>query len=188
MTLRLLILPAALWLFAAVPARPEPAAHCRHSLASQSSLQFSAGFEDNVIEGEFADFRVAFCTSAKGVPRQLHVTVRTASATTASALTNQALASDRLLASEQYPEAVYSARTFESGANGITAHGRLTLHGVTRPVPVFFTRGDTGHAIVLRGHATVKRLAFGIGEAEWPTPAKLANDVRIDFRVVLETR
>src|SRR5690606_30764587 len=62
------------------------------------------------------------------------------------------------------PEARYQASKFTApGGNRFRADGTLALNGASHAVPLEFT-WTPGTPAVLEGKATLKRLAFGIGE------------------------
>jgi polyisoprenoid-binding protein YceI len=65
----------------------------------------------------------------------------------------------RLLATEQHPEAVFTATRFEfSGESGVI-EGNLSLKGVSRPFRLQVTQSDLG---TYRGTGTVVQSAYGI--------------------------
>lgn len=151
----------------------------------KNQLQFSVTHQQDVIQGKFTDFTVRFCQAAEK-PQKLHVTIATGSATTGNSLADAALASDTFLAVEKYPQAEYAAKTFTAEDEGFGAVGKLSLHGVTEPIDVFFVMNKKADRLVLEGHATVPRLAFNIGQDEWQTTKELANEIRLEFKVMLK--
>ncbi|HET9680092.1 MAG TPA: YceI family protein [Gammaproteobacteria bacterium] len=152
---------------------------------AQNQLQFSVTHQQDVIQGTFTNFTVRFCQTDKN-PQKLHVIVATASATTGNSLANAALASDTFLAVKAYPQAEYAAGTFAAENTGFVAAGKLTLHGVTQAMNVFFVVNKKADRLVLQGHAIVPRLAFNIGQDEWQTTKELANEIRLEFKVMLK--
>ena len=85
-------------------------------------------------------------------------------------------------------EARYVATRFRAlGGNRFVAEGSLTLRGVTQPVPLQFT-WTPGAKPVLEGSATLKRLAFKVGEGDWADTALLPDEVKVSTRLVLSPR
>lgn len=86
---------------------------------------------------------------------------------------------------KRFPQARFASTRFRSlGGNRYAASGTLTLRGVSRPVELTFTWTPAANP-VLNGTATLKRLAFGIGEGAWADTDLIANDVAISTRVLL---
>jgi polyisoprenoid-binding protein YceI len=79
----------------------------------------------------------------------------------------------------QFPTARFETTGFSAKGGGYVATGRLTIHGVSRPVTLPFTltiAGDTAH---MTGRATVLRTDFGLGRGEWASPSTIAHEVSI---------
>jgi polyisoprenoid-binding protein YceI len=87
-----------------------------------------------------------------------------------------------------YPTAHYVTRSFTKTAAGYAAVGALTLHGVTKDVPVDFqfTQGASGAK--LEGSAKLKRLEFGVGQGDWKSTEWVADAVKISFSLVLKPK
>ena len=83
-----------------------------------------------------------------------------------------------------FPQARYTATKFRAlGGNRYAADGTLSLRGVNKPVTLTFT-WTPGAQPVLQGTASVKRLDFGVGGAEWADTTLLPNIVNITTKVV----
>ncbi len=87
-----------------------------------------------------------------------------------------------------YPTAHYVTRSFAKTAAGYTALGALTLHGVTRDVPIDFQFTATSAGARLEGTARLKRLDFGVGQGEWKSTDSVADAVKVAFSLVLKPR
>ena len=80
----------------------------------------------------------------------------------------------------QFPTAKFETTSFTAkGANAYVATGRLSLHGVTRPITLPFTLTITGNTAHMVGKAVVSRLDFGLGTGEWAKPTPVAHEVAI---------
>jgi polyisoprenoid-binding protein YceI len=65
----------------------------------------------------------------------------------------------RVLATGQYPEAVFTATAFEPDGDGGVIDGDFTLHGTTRPLRLRVTGASSG---VYRASGSVAQSAYGI--------------------------
>lgn len=83
-------------------------------------------------------------------------------------------------ATSQFPLARFETTSFSAkGGNNYVASGRLTLHGITKPITLPFSltiSGDTAH---MTGRAVVLRTDFGLGHGEWASAATIAHEVTI---------
>lgn len=87
-----------------------------------------------------------------------------------------------------FPTAHYAARSFTKTASGYTAVGALTLHGVTKDVPIAFQFVATPGAAKLEGTALLKRLDFGVGQGDWKSTEWVADAVKVAFSLVLKPK
>jgi polyisoprenoid-binding protein YceI len=87
-----------------------------------------------------------------------------------------------------YPTAHYVTRSFTKTAAGYTAVGALTLHGVTKDVPIDFQFTQAAAGAKLDGTAKLKRLDFGAGQGDWKSTEWVADVVKISFSLVLKPK
>jgi polyisoprenoid-binding protein YceI len=87
-----------------------------------------------------------------------------------------------------FPAAHYVTRGFTKTATGYTATGSLTLHGVTKDVPLDFQFVQKGAAAKLEGTALLKRLEFGVGQGDWKSTEWVADKVKVAFSLDLKQR
>jgi polyisoprenoid-binding protein YceI len=87
-----------------------------------------------------------------------------------------------------YPTAHYVTRSFTKTAAGYTAVGALTLHGVTKDVPIDFQFTQAAAGAKLDGSAKLKRLDFGVGQGDWKSTEWVADAVKISFSLVLKPK
>ncbi len=85
-----------------------------------------------------------------------------------------------------FPTAHYVARSFTKTTGGYIATGPLTLHGVTKDVPVSFQFVSSGAGAKLDGTATLKRLDFGVGQGDWKSTEWIADTVKVSFSLALK--
>jgi len=86
------------------------------------------------------------------------------------------------------PSAHYVAKAFAKSAAGYTATGMLTLHGVTKEVPIDFQFTSTAAGATLVGSAKLKRLDFGVGQGDWKSTEWVGDAVKINFSLVLKPK
>jgi polyisoprenoid-binding protein YceI len=80
----------------------------------------------------------------------------------------------------QFPTARFETTSFTAkGGNNYVATGRLTIHGVSRPVSLPFTLSLTGDIAHMNGRAVVMRTDFGLGRGEWSSASTIAHEVAI---------
>jgi len=84
-----------------------------------------------------------------------------------------------------FPTAHYVTHGFTKTANGFSAQGALTLHGVTQDVKVDFQFAPAPAGAKLTGGAALKRLNFGVGQGDWKNTEWIGDTVKIDFSLSL---
>ena len=85
-----------------------------------------------------------------------------------------------------YPTAHYVTRSFTKTAAGYTAVGALTLHGVTKDVPIDFQFVSTAGQSKIEGTAKLKRLEFGVGQGDYKSTEEVKDEVKVAFSLVLK--
>lgn len=88
----------------------------------------------------------------------------------------------------RFPTARYVTKSITKTAAGFSAVGALTLHGVTRDVPIEFqfTPGTAGAK--LSGSAKLNRLDFGVGQGDWQSTQVIGDAVKVNFSLVLKPK
>ncbi len=80
----------------------------------------------------------------------------------------------------QFPSAKFETTGFiAKGGNAYVATGRLSLHGVTKPLTLPFTLTLAGNTAHMVGKAVVSRIDFGLGTGEWAGETPVAHAVTI---------
>lgn len=87
-----------------------------------------------------------------------------------------------------FPTAHYVTKSFAKTASGYTALGSLTLHGVTKDVPIAFTFTPNAAGATLSGTAQLKRLNFGVGHGDWKSTEWVADAVKVAFSLNLKPK
>jgi polyisoprenoid-binding protein YceI len=86
-----------------------------------------------------------------------------------------------------FPTAHYVTRSVTKTPAGYTAVGALTLHGVTKDVPIDFQFVSAGQPKI-EGTAKLKRLEFGVGQGDWKSTEWVKDEVKVAFSLVLKPR
>ena len=87
-----------------------------------------------------------------------------------------------------YPTAHYVTKSISKGAAGFSAVGALTLHGVTKDVPIEFQFVPGAAGAKLSGSAKLNRLDFGVGQGDWKSTETVGDAVKINFSLVLKSK
>jgi polyisoprenoid-binding protein YceI len=86
------------------------------------------------------------------------------------------------------PTAHYVTKTITKTAAAFAAVGALTLHGVTKDVPIEFQFAPAGTGAKLSGSAKLNRLDFGVGQGDWKSTDTVGDAVKINFSLVLKPK
>jgi polyisoprenoid-binding protein YceI len=87
-----------------------------------------------------------------------------------------------------FSTAHYVTKSIAKTASGYSAVGSLTLHGVTKEVPIDFQFAAAGGGAKLEGSAKLKRLDFGVGQGDWKSTEWVADPVKISFSLALKPK
>jgi polyisoprenoid-binding protein YceI len=87
-----------------------------------------------------------------------------------------------------FPTAHYVTKSVTKTGAGYSALGALTLHGVTKDVPIEFKFAPAGAGAALSGTAQLKRLDFGVGNGDWKSTEWAADAVKIAFTLNLKPK
>ena len=87
-----------------------------------------------------------------------------------------------------FPTAHYVTKSITKTALGYAAVGSLTMHGVTKDVPIDFQFVAAGTGAKLDGTAKLKRLDFGVGQGDWKSTEWVADLVKVNFTLVLKPK
>jgi polyisoprenoid-binding protein YceI len=154
----------------------------------ESKLTFVATALDAPFDGTFEHFTADIKFDPQDLAgSRFDVKIDTASANTRNEDRDGALRGDDFFAVKQYPTAHYVADHFTSkGGNKYGAAGKLTIRNVTRDVPIEFTFENKSGSAWLKGSAQLKRLDFGVGQGEYQATDQVANEVKINFVLLLK--
>lgn len=91
--------------------------------------------------------------------------------------------------SRRYPSARFASSRIQPQGNGkYLVEGRLSVKGITRPARIPVLLKAEGKNQRLTGTFRLNRLDYKIGEGMWADTSALANEVKVAFSLLLETR
>lgn len=141
------------------------------------------------VHGRFGNIGGTIVWNAADVTKSaVNVTIDVSSVDTGLSSRDSDLKSSSYFDVAQYPTATFISTAVEKTSDGLTVHGNLTLHGVTKPVTLT-VEGPSGpvpgmdhkpHA-GFSATATIKRSDFGI--APKMPAAVLGDEVKLDIEL-----
>ncbi|MGY2046833.1 YceI family protein [Methylobacterium sp. JK268] len=153
---------------------------------ARSRLGFSGVQVGAPFSGRFERFsaRITFDPAA---PQAGHATVRIdlASARTGDVQRDEALPQKEWFDVAGAAEARFEATRFaDKGGGDYEALGTLTIRGISQPVTVPFHLTLDGAEARAKGHLSLVRTAFGVGQGAWASGQWVALDVGVDIDLV----
>jgi polyisoprenoid-binding protein YceI len=148
-------------------------------VGTQAGAQFEGAFEIFLADIKFDPQDLA--------GSRFDVKIDPASVNTRDSERDDTLKSDDLFAVKRFPISQYVAERFTAkGGNKYAAAGKLTLRNVTRDVPIEFMFERKDGSAWLKGSAQIKRLDFGVGQGDWQDTSTVANEVKVNFVLLLK--
>ncbi len=148
----------------------------------------SATFEVAVVDlisvkGEFKNLSGQMVLGDEGMPRQVEVTLESASADTGADWLNDLLRGPKFFNAANHPTVMFKSSDFRQESQRLAAvDGSLTVLGITRSVTLKVARFDCrwqaqGVQCAAQAGTSIKRSEFGM--TEWPDA--VGDDVTIDI-------
>ncbi len=153
---------------------------------AKSKLGFSGNQTGEPFAGAFTRYNAVIALDpAHPETSHIKVTVDLSSATTGDTQRDTALPEDDWFDIAHFPQATFISDTLRKKPDGsYEAAGTLTLRGATHPLTLPFTLDINGANAHAKGHATLVRTAFGVGQGQWATSDYVALEVGIDIDIV----
>ena len=170
-------------LLAAIPL--SSAARDWQVVKEQSTLEFTASYQNDSFSGQFGNFDAAIVYDPSDLDHaRFDVTVQLDSVDTQSRERDQTLTGSDFFDSRTRPTAHFVTGSFKRSEDGsIHALGTLDLHGVKKPVTLIVDFGATDSGATLDVHTTLNRLDFGLGTSDdW---ADIGKSVSVNAHLVL---
>lgn len=180
---------AAAMLAAGAPLAAAPATSFAADPAS-SRLEFTGVQAGADFQGAFHRFSAAVEFSPDALPNaHFDVVIDMASEDSGDKDRDGTMRGSDVFDVAHFPTAHYVTKSFAKTASGYGALGSLTLHGVTKDVPIAFkfTPNATGGAN-LSGTAELKRLDFGVGHGDWKSTEWVGDAVKVAFFLTLKPK
>jgi polyisoprenoid-binding protein YceI len=157
--------------------------------AAQSRLDFVGVQAGADFKGQFHKFTAAvdFAPDALADSR-LDVTIDLNSVDSMDKDRDKTMRGADIFDVARIPTAHYVTKSITKTAAGFTAVGALTLHGVTKDVPINFQFAPAASGAKLDGSGSLKRLDFGVGQGDWKSTEWVGDVVKISFSLVLKPK
>jgi len=152
-----------------------------HSHLGFSGVQNGAPFQ-----GNFGTWTAEIAFDAAH-PEAGHakVTIDLASAKTGDVQRDGALPQAEWFDVKAFPHATFEATGFVAkGGDAYEAPGKLTIRGIGKDVVLPFTLAVTGDKAAAKGHLSLVRTGFGVGQGVWATAEWVGLDVGVDVDLV----
>jgi polyisoprenoid-binding protein YceI len=179
-----------------------PAAHAAGAAAApsawtadpaKSTLEFTFVQAGAKTTGRFARFNanIDFAAANPGAGK-FDVNIDIGSVDTRDKDRDTQLRAPELFDVGKFPRAQFAASSFAAKGQAFTGTGKLSLRGISKDVPIEFTfetLTESGQPVAyLKGTATLKRLAFGVGQGEWKSTEWIDDEVQVNFNLRLQPR
>lgn len=152
---------------------------------ASTKINFSASFQGEAVNGGFSRYTadIAFSPDALDASH-VKVTIDLASVASGDKDRDDSLKSDSFFNIAAFPKAVFEAKSFtRKDATHFVAHGRLTMHGVTRPQDLPFTLAIKDRIANMTAATSLDRTAFGVGSGDFSgtdiVPAKVGVNISL---------
>jgi polyisoprenoid-binding protein YceI len=190
--LKRIILPILLFAVVAVAqngsARPYPVDN------SHSTVGFSVPILGGLsqVKGKFTDFAITINNDEKDITKSsVSVVIKATSVDTGIEGRDRHLRNADFFDVEKFPEITFKSERIEKKGKQYTAHGPLTMHGVTKPIALPFTvtgtfKNPTNNKISVGYSAkmVLNRRDFGINYARQDNPTFVGDNITIEIELV----
>ncbi len=152
---------------------------------SASKIAFATTFEGETINGSFGSYAAQISFDPDQLSKShVKVTIDLASVASGDSDRDTTLKSDSFFNVASTPKAVFEAKSFtKTDATHFVAHGKLTLHGVNKPVDLPFTLTIKDGVANMSGATTLDRTAFGVGSGDYAATDTIPAKVKVDITV-----
>lgn len=151
-----------------------------------STLGFSNTFQGQRFDGHFGRWNATIrYDPAHLAQSRFDVTVELASVKTGDSDRDGALPGPDFFDTAKYPQAHFVTTGFHQADGKVIADGRLTLHGITRPVSLTVAFKPQGKRATLDVDGTLKRLDFDVGGGQYADTSVIGGDVKVVAHLVL---
>jgi cytochrome b561/polyisoprenoid-binding protein YceI len=165
----------------AIPAGEAP----KWTMAPGGRLGFATAYSGSAINGSFGNWSADIRFNPDALPQsKIRVTIALASANSGDGQRDGTLTGSDFFDTGKHPQAIWTSTAIKHlGGNRYRADGTLNLRGVSKPVPISFTLDIDGKDARVSGNASLRRLAFGVGQGDFAGTDELPDAVSIRFNL-----
>jgi polyisoprenoid-binding protein YceI len=185
--MKLLIGQAIQMLSVALLAVALPAGAQQELVVAQSRIAFTSHQMGVPVDGQFKRFEAQIAFDPKQPQAaKIAIDIDLASVSLGTAETEAELAKPDWFATRQFPRASFRSTGVKAlGGGRFDVAGKLSIKGASRDLVVPVTLAQTGGVTTASGAFTLRRLDFRIGDGDWKDTSMVANDVQVNFKLVL---
>ncbi|HQT46815.1 MAG: polyisoprenoid-binding protein [Acidocella sp. 20-63-7] len=153
---------------------------------AQSTLGFSGVQTSAPFSGNFTQWTAQInFDPANPAAAHVKITINTASAKTGDTQRDTALPDADWFDAAAFPQAVFEATGFTpEGGTKYQTTGTLTIRGISQKLTLPFTLVITGNQAIAKGHITLQRAAFGVGQGDWAKGDWVGLTAGVNFTLV----
>lgn len=154
---------------------------------AKSGLGFDGTYQGGAFAGKFGKWTAAIAFDEADLAHaKFDVTVQLSSVDTGSGERDQTLATAEFFDTAKFPQAHFIAADFVRGADGVTAHGTLTIRDIVKPVALKVKFAASGGVTTLDVATTLNRMDFGLGtSSDW---ADIGAQINVHGHLVLTAK
>lgn len=154
-------------------------------LEKGSRLGFTAEYSGETIKGSFSRWDATILFDPEDLQgSSIRASIDLASVDSGDSQRDDMLRSESFLGVGAHPTAQFVSSSIRAAGEGrYVASGTLSLHGQRKPVALRFSLKIDGNRATASGNATLQRLSFGVGEAEWSATDQLKDAVGVVFNL-----
>lgn len=153
----------------------------------QSSIEFISTQMGVPVQGKFQKFTGDIQFNPQDAAKsKIALKIDMASATLGDAATDKNLRDDDWFGVRKFAQASFDAHSVKStGKNQYQIDGELKIKGKSRKITVPVQLEQSGAHTTARGVFQIGRLDFDIGQGDWADTSMIANEVKVNFKLVL---
>jgi cytochrome b561/polyisoprenoid-binding protein YceI len=155
----------------------------RWAVAPGGQLGFTTSWTGSPVSGSFGNWSADVRFNPDALPQsKIRITIALGSANTGDGERDNMLKGSDFFNSGSHAQATWTSGAIKHlGGNRYRAEGQLNLRGVTKPVPLTFTLDIKGKVARVSGNASLRRLAFGVGQGEFAATSDIPDPVSVRF-------
>lgn len=150
-----------------------------------SKIAWSTTFQGETINGGFGGYSAQIAFDPDKLDQShVKVVIDLASVNSGDNDRDATLKSDQFFNVSSFPKATYEASKFtRTDATHFVAHGKLSLHGTTRPLDLPFTLTIKNGSADMSGTADLDRTVFSVGSGDYAKTDAIPASVKVNVAV-----